>query len=501
MKTRLFLAVAFILAPAVVISAALAPMGGTLARCIPTFSDEIGYWNEIDCFRVAGFNAGYTCMDELVARATWSHFGTHGPGFAVLYGIPARMIGWHPASGPFFNLFFLAVASLVWILAVRPDTRTLIVGTLLMGSFFPLLLYIPTLMQEGLHFAFALLIAAAVQPWTADQPTKGRLWVPLLVIGFASLIRVTWALTLIPWAILAALRLRWWRGAVLLVGVALTVAGLFVLSEYLLSPYPRLITTFAQIVREFVKETPYRKWLDLAHNRPWLELKEHASNGWFLFSNTSGRIIEVAPRFEEMTLTGITALGIFLVPASRRACAFASINLLLIGLPLLFFYIREMERFIGPHVLLSLLVLLASGIDGRRMVIAVVVFQLGLLPFGWNYYREYHEPRLQADPAAAVEDFQDLEFDPAASPWDNTILVATKSVDYRCLALPRGIGMSSMIETDLPGLSITPLVDWHKADPKSRYVLLSQFVRDKDRARWHLRFIRNTPSGELYSTR
>ena len=450
--------------------------------------------------RGEGFNGGYTGIDELVAPASWSHFGTHGPGFAVLYGIPARLVGWHPASGPFFNLFFLAAASLVWIVAVRPDTRTLIVGTLLMGSFFPLLLYIPTLMQEGLHFAFALLIAAAVQPWTADQPTKGRLWVPLLVIGFASVIRVTWALTLIPWGILAALRMRWWRGAALVVGLLLAVVGLFLLSEYLLSPYPRLITTFARDAKKYFNETPYQNWIDLKHNLPWLEFKDYASTGWFLFFNANGKVIEVAPKFEELFLTGITALGIFLVPASRRACAFASINLLLIGLPLLFFYIGEMARFIGPHVLLSLLVLLGSGVDGRRMVTAVVVFQLALLPFGWNYYREFHEPRLHVDPAA-VDDFEDLEFDPAASPWDNTILVATKSLDYRCLALPHGIGMCTMIETDLPGLSITPLVDWHKTDPRSRYMLLSQYVRPEDIARWHLRLIRQTPSGDLCSTR
>src|SRR5262249_24485513 len=162
----------------------------------------------------------------------------------------------------------------------------------------------------------------------------------------------TWALTLIPWGILAALRMRWWRGAALMIGVLLAVVGLSVLSEYLLSPYPRLITTFAQHVREFVKETPYEKWRDLDHNLPSLEFKESVGNGWFLFFNKSGRIIEVAPKFEELFLTGITALGIFLVPASRRACAFASINLLLIGLPLLIFYIGEMQRFIGPHVLL-----------------------------------------------------------------------------------------------------------------------------------------------------
>jgi hypothetical protein len=499
MKTRFLLAIAFILAPAVVVSVALLAMGGTLAQCVPTFSDEIGYWNEIDCFRVAGFNAGYTGVDELVAPAKWSHFGTHGPAFAVLYGLPARLIGWHPASGPVFHLFFLAAASLVWILSVRPDTKALIVGTLLMGSFFPLLLYIPTLMQEALHCAIALLIAAAVQPWTADQPTKGRLWVPLLVIGLASVVRVTWALTLIPWGILAALRLPRWRGLALLVGVALTFVGLFALSEWLLSPYPRLITKFATHVREFVRETPYRNWLDFQHNRPWIEFKEHTWIGWFLFSNLNGKIIEVAPRYEVMFLTAITALGIMLVPASRRACAFASLNLLLIGPPLLVFYFRAMDRFMGPHLLLSLLVLLGSGIDGRRMVTAVVAFHLLLLPFGWNYYREFHEERLNVDPAA-VDEFRDLEFDPAAPPWDNTILVATKSLDYRCLALPSGIGMATMIE-DLPGLVNDRLVDWHKIDPQSRYVLLSEFVLEQDRSRWNLRFIRKTPSGDLYSTR
>src|SRR5260221_6993261 len=104
---RIAAAAAFLLAPGFVVSLALAGHHATLADCRPSWNDDVNYWNDIACFTRAGFGAGYCVVDERPAPAKWSHFGPHGPVFPLLYGLPARVVGWHPTSGPFFNLAVL----------------------------------------------------------------------------------------------------------------------------------------------------------------------------------------------------------------------------------------------------------------------------------------------------------------------------------------------------------------------------------------------------------
>src|SRR5438552_656405 len=98
----------FLLTPAVEVSLLLAVrLNASLLDCAPSWGDEVHYWNEVACFVRAGFDGGYCVADERTAAATWSHFGPHGPGFPVSYGLLGRVLGWHPVSGPFFHLIVL----------------------------------------------------------------------------------------------------------------------------------------------------------------------------------------------------------------------------------------------------------------------------------------------------------------------------------------------------------------------------------------------------------
>src|SRR5712691_1629191 len=67
-------------------------------------NDEVHYWNEINSFAAVGFRAGYCVMNERPARAAFSPFGPHGPGFAIANGSLARLVGWRAHSAPRFNL-------------------------------------------------------------------------------------------------------------------------------------------------------------------------------------------------------------------------------------------------------------------------------------------------------------------------------------------------------------------------------------------------------------
>src|SRR5271166_1469678 len=109
---RAVLILCFLLAPVAIVSLILAVcLQATLLDCYPYLNDEVHYWNEVACFARAGFAGGYCVPNEQTAPASWTHFGPHGPGFPVVFGTLARIVGWHPASGPLFNAVVLALGA------------------------------------------------------------------------------------------------------------------------------------------------------------------------------------------------------------------------------------------------------------------------------------------------------------------------------------------------------------------------------------------------------
>jgi hypothetical protein len=474
----------FLATPLLITSGALAGLGASLADCVAVWGDEVIYWNEINTFARAGWNGGYCTYEEMPCRAAWCHFGPHGPAFPLLYGSVARLTGWRPASGPFFNLAALALSCAMWLWVVRPDVRTLAVGTLLVGTFWPLVLYLPTTMQEGLHFAFAFAIAAAVQPWTADKPGPGRLWLPPLVIGLASTVRPTWALVLPVWGLLAARRLPRRALALALLASIVAVPAIVLALGPVTAPYPNKVTAMLEHART-------------SRLLAWLELKELLRADWTILTSPADHLLTIAQRIELAGLIGLTGSGIVLCPASRRSCWFAFASLALFALPCFTIYITESYRVVQPQVLLALLVLLASGVDGRRLATVVVAVHLALVPAAWSMFRYCHGERVKTV-APSTELFEGVRFDPdTPDPWDNTLDVSLGSLDSYLLAAPAGVGITPLVE-DMPGYSPHHLRDWRKETPRARYLLLGPYAPADAVERWRLRFVRHLPGGELY---
>jgi hypothetical protein len=198
----------FLFAPTLTASVLLClRLGAALTDCgvdrsAPGWADERHYRLEIEGFAAAGLRTGFYCPDEKQAPAAWCRFGAHGPGFPVLYGALARPIGCPPAAGPLIHAGLLAGASALWLWRVRPSTPQLATATLLMLTYWPLVLFLPTHMQEGFHAAAAVALAAMVP--------RGRQCsaVPfLLAIVLVSGVRVSWALVLLAWVLAGRARL------------------------------------------------------------------------------------------------------------------------------------------------------------------------------------------------------------------------------------------------------------------------------------------------------
>ncbi len=246
------LAVAFLLGPTLTASAMLwCRLGATLADCgvdrqAPLFGDEVHYRTEAECWSRAGFGGGYFCADERPAAAAWSHFGPHGPGFPVVLGTLAPLAGWHAAAGPFVNAALSALASAVWLWRCRPPTPQLAAATLLMLTFWPAVLFLPSTMQEGFHAAAAVALAGLIGPALNRGDARPRVLACILAaIALAAAVRVTWALVLLALACAtlprASGRVRWLGWPLVLAATAALFAGW----RWVTAPYPNYLSSLA----------------------------------------------------------------------------------------------------------------------------------------------------------------------------------------------------------------------------------------------------------------
>jgi hypothetical protein len=145
-------------------------------------------------------------------------------------------------------------------------------------------------------------------------------------------------------------------------------------------------------------------------------------------------------------LTTLVLAMLYLVIRYRQM-AFHLYNLVTIFVAAIVLYLPGgYYRLLAPHILLTLLLLIAS----KRYALVGVVVLIGLLATGtflndyyrnWNRAFKINQPRF-IDPAR--EPFAThLAYQPAAAdPWCNTVLVPLKFLDHRVTIIPAGIGVS-----------------------------------------------------------
>lgn len=464
-----------ILPGALVIALAALLFGAGPRDFVPLWSDEVVYWNEAAVFADAGFSGGYITIQEEPARASFSRFGPHGPVFAVFHGAIARALGWRPYSAFLVNLAVVTLAIFAWArgTAGGPSAAAAVV----VATFWPLSLYLPTNMQEPTHFALAFLFALALTGGTRDRAATLGLTVLLVV---AALLRPSWMLMMLP--------LGWGRArragprgiAALLALTAVAAVAAWSTFDVLASPSPQNTRTLT---------------------REWLESPSAAADR---LVDTSSRNVRqfVALREEtpQIVLRYFTAmlvvvLGFRSFVAWRRSSpdTTAETALLTIAPPLVLVVLAgEVEswrdfRVLAPHLLVALLVLAAHARWERWLWTATLV----LLPAYHEGFVAFHGDRFAADRGriAALHDATatTMPFVADAPPWTNTLTVHSDLLQYPLLGLPRGIGVSYVF-------------DWSNLAPpvRSRYLLLRPADKEQLDAIVRLAPMGATPLGTLY---
>ncbi len=461
---------AFILGPVAIASLLLAVFcGGGLWDCAPVWHDEVWYYNEISVFRTAGWQGGYTVSHEWPAKVAAVRFGSHGPFFPALYGAITRFTGLPLAVIPLLNAGFLLLASAFWVACCRPTMRQAALAAFLMVTFWPLMLYVPTSMQEVLHLAIGIALAGLTVQLIRRPRNRFVLGAALILVVAASQLRVTWSLVIVP-LLWVAYRPRTGRQWLLVLGTAcLLIGGLFLESMLTTAPYPNFVADLTARA----KESPLAA-LGM--------VTVHALKGVVrYFGPTKDTLVQVGMRYQTLMIVGAAVYFLRHPPRvscdresagatdTNTVCGFVLLNLAcVVGFVMVLYDVFDWRdyRVVAPHLLLALLVLVGCDVQGWMRGYATVAVLLAA--FAIPQFVKFHRPRVEFAASTVAQFSQQvagaIEYQPGGSGWDNTLLIDIDPLKSPLLAgLPGGIGVS-----------VVNYWDRQAWPPQSKYVLLSK---------------------------
>lgn len=431
-------------------------------------TDQNEYWHQIATFNLAGFNGGYYTHLEQTALITQSGFGVHGPFYIILMGALSKITGWSYSTPIFFNMMFLALGFVIFAYISNLDNTQIILAGLTLCLFPPVLMYLPTAMQESFQQMVGI-IFAAIFGISLAYKEKLNFWKKATVIAFtffASLMRPSWGLLFFP--LFALYFPKDLKKQIL----AFFISLIFLLAVILLISL--FITpgnnTISQAIAQF--DSGFRSGLKFLFNTISDNLKIY-----FNISNIPQMVFRL-----EYTLILIFALVYAFLLLRKKKKRSTAQNLLDTELNFFFFlilfpiivlsfslyFIKNDMRFIAPYFLLIFSLLVIK----KRYFFVVIFILINLLispasialttyPIGNNF--TYSNEKINA--MKQIMD-QSIHYDARqTNAWCNTILVPITLYDYRISQIPAGIGISYVLNNNGVDKIAFPI--------KSKYVLLT----------------------------
>jgi hypothetical protein len=432
-----------------------------LAAFRPFFNDEVTYWHQAATFIAAGFNGGYYTSAELTNASGFTPFGAHGPGFPALYGVFGRVFSWQVHSPILANLTAISLSVWLCLTAARATAGRALLVAAVLCTFWPLLLWAPTAMQESLHHAGAIAMAGCAAG--ALLPGSHRL---LTVVGWPLLaglafVRPSWLVLMPVWAVAST-----WGSPRRTVVSAL--AGAALLSLLVLVAYGRSTAPF---IPPFFFLRAAAGAIDLA--AIWSNFQANlAMTGDAAAYDT----VEVLLRAQYWSWIVAAAVPVAIGVARRSRGVSPSWPHLVAGLAAMAAALTMMlaiysltnateHRVLSAFLLFAaVLAALAPGRLAPLLATALVASQLAYVdPFLAAFKEERQrnfvwDRRGYAELAAALSG-AGVEFQPGADRWCNTMLVS--QFPPFLTTVPAGIGLSVVREPD--GLTLPA---------RSRYLLL-----------------------------
>jgi hypothetical protein len=473
--------------------------GTPLSQYRPIINDEVAYWHQALTFSHAGFNGGYYTVDEATNPSGLTPFGPHGPGFAVLYGSFGSIFGWHRHTAVVLNLIAIAGAAWVWVWLTAPSLPRLLLGGAMLLTFWHMVFWAPTGMQESLHHAGAIVLAAcfarvlgrpAGRPTRVLGPSPGRPTIVLgwIAIGLLAFIRPSWIILLPLWAIavtrdarrpiqVAAVGGSVLYGALILFAYSNTTApygnGFFFLRAATRSvPLTALTDNLRSNLHRIVRTDQYDP----------IELLQRWQYGAFLLATGAATVWALRRRRQ---LPGLIPH----LPLTALAMAGA-----LGGMLLVYEFSNFAEHRILSGFLLfgAMLCLVAPGRMGPWLVAGLVLSNVLSVSMAADAFESRWRDHFEWDAQELSELHQAIDgnvvYQPGSSRWCNTLL--TSQYPPHLIAMPAGIGLSVLQKPEQMHLP-----------PRSRYILLDDAIHTPLAGRLNLDPIATLPYGTLYVNR
>lgn len=443
----------------------------TIFDTMPSWNDEDFYYNQIKAILEYGQPLGHYGYDG--SHASIGNFGYHGFIILTPYVIYAFIFGLKFYSITLVNIGLLAICNIIYIALFKPSFKQIIYfGVFTLSPM--VLFYINTSMMEGENYFFAIISALLMTYILQRKRSKKVLVILGLLIIWAVLSKVTWAVLIFPYVMIVLEEKRQiplvFRCVIaglvtILLGGSAYIFFLFCQAEYFKG---------YSLIDQYIERIELSGLLD-GLILIWNTAIEKFRSTWLMHSSP-WNWIDYCGLFVLIILI-LSLLFVFLEYRNGIMAYIPSIVVLgfLIGVSIVYYSgggpaIRTVyasavfaQAFIiiilqeANHKLIRQGVFLLFGIC--FIVGFVIQNSIGFDPR--NYYERDDEPYY-----AEIEKYMSgIEIDVTAEdPWENTLVIATNSYPDRIYELfaPTGIGLNYYL--DIP----TDLSDF-----KAEYVLLS----------------------------
>lgn len=454
------------------------------------WNDETGYWLWIRSFSHVGFNAGYNAPNELIARATFNHYGEGSPFYIYIYGAMGRLIGWFPALPILINFVFLALAILLFIHFTKlKPVQILFIGLIIILTW-PVLLYLPMTTHETLNQAIGFILAIVFFRLLAHREQVSLLARVSFVflIYLAALIRLSWGLLLIP-VVFYSLNGSVFRRVLLsiLLGLGLFVSAIMV-TNYLVPPTNNSILLN---LRDSLVHGPqlFIKYIVFQFSQMF-KFRQLNPNIAVMFQ------IVIILGWSMIRLAGLIRSKLSIASILQSQSVFDIYNVASLAAAGLLFYIQEgFYRTFTPSLLI--IYLLQTARKDYRFVITLLAINLVFFHSYMTYYARVGDAAIiRSDFTTEFPESAQLQsqidnwvaFDLAAqNPWCNTLLIPLHYYDFRLTVIPPGIGISYIQDAD----SI-------KMPLKSKYLLFDPDTYEALSDRLNIRLLESLSIGDLY---
>ena len=433
-------------------------------------NDQNEYWHQVATFNAVGFNGGYYTHLEKPAIITASRFGVHGPFYIFILGLLAKLTGWTYATPIFYNMFFLALGFFLFAWFSKLNNKQIVLAGLAMSFFPPVLLYLPSAMQESANqmmaMVFALFLGIAL---TQQEKTKPWIkWSAFLFTIITAFSRASWSLLLFP---LSALflpknfksQVAGFIASIGCMGIIAIVISIFITPGN---------NTLTQAIGQFT--TGWRNGL--------LHIFETVKGNMDLFLTISSPT-QLAFRIQYWLLLFLSlAFSIYYWNRTKRNAGKnalqnnnfnISLLILIIVLPIVLwsftlYFIKNDIRFIAPYILLTVFLLIYQNKEKWGILFILVnllVFPDLLQRFSNPVSNNFIYSKQQV--AETKQIFEKIiQYQPdQPNGWCNTILLPVTLYDYRIALIPPGIGISYVLDNN--GIDRIPF------PAKSKYILIT----------------------------